>query len=451
MPSLDTVIVGGRLVTPKGEVHNDLGILNGKIVAIEPDLVEQGAEEVSAENCIVIPGIVDSHVHLNEPGNTHWEGFETGTKAAVAGGVTCLFDMPLNSLPTTTNVEAFEQKRKLGEAKSVTDFALWGGLIPGNLDDLEPLFNAGVIGFKAFMSNSGLEDFPNVDQVSLAEGMKKIASLSGMRLALHAEDESLTNKLTLEKINSGKTTVSDYLASRPIEAELLAIKRAVDISGATGCPIHIVHVSCAEGIELISAAKKAGVDITCETCPHYLSLTDEVIQTAGSLAKCAPPLRNQETVAGLWGQILAGSIDTLGSDHSPCLREMKIDGNFFKAWGGISSLQHAGAISYSLLHQQLEIPLAEIAALTSLNPANRFKLADKGSISIGKDADICIADFQNTFPITEAELFYKNPHSPYVGTTPTFRARRTLVRGKTVFNNGQFLDGFRGRLVSPES
>ena len=258
MPNFETVILGGTVVGPNSEDNLDLGITDGSIQAIEKNLSGQGSQEIVAEGCFVLPGTIDSHVHINEPGNTDWEGFETGSKAAAAGGTTCIIDMPLNSLPTTINAEAFQTKKECGEKNSLVDFALWGGLVPGNIDNLESLCELGVIGFKAFMSNSGLKEFPCVDSSNLKAGMKEIAKLDGMVLALHAEDDALTAELSRQCIESGKTGILDFLHSRPIEAELIAIRSAIELSGETDCPIHIVHVSCAEGIDLIAEAKKNG-------------------------------------------------------------------------------------------------------------------------------------------------------------------------------------------------
>ncbi|MCZ6674490.1 MAG: amidohydrolase family protein, partial [Verrucomicrobia bacterium] len=300
-----------------------------------------------------------------------------------------------------------------------------------------------------FMANSGLAEFPRVDEPALRKGMYVIARLPGMRLALHAEDEALTAKLSRQQKEIGDLSSTAFLNSRPIEAELLAIRMAIDIAGETGCPIHIVHVSCAEGISLISEAKQAGLDVTVETCPHYLSLTSDILESVGAVAKCAPPLRNTSTVEELKEKVRTGEIDTIGSDHSPCPESLKTGSDFFKAWGGISSLQHATPITYSLLHKQLEMPLSSVAILTSQKPAQRFNLSEKGSLSVGMDADICIADFNNKEPVSKESLFYKNPHSPYLGTTSPFRVLRTLVRGQTVYNGGQFLDDFRGRFVRP--
>jgi allantoinase len=449
MPAYDTVIIGATLVTPEGEVLKDLGIKDGKIAAMDEQLAGQGSTEIVAENAIVIPGIIDSHVHINEPGNTDWEGFDTGSRAALAGGVTCLFDMPLNSIPTTIHVEAFETKLRCAEASCRTDFCLYGGLVPGNQDKLEALYKAGVIAFKGFMSNSGLDEFPCVDESELRKGMQVIATLPGMRLALHAEDNELTSELSKQCLQTGATSYQDFLNSRPIEAELLAIRTAIDLAGETGCPIHIVHVSCAEGIDLISEAKQAGLDITVETCPHYFSLNSDILETVGALAKCAPPLRNSAAVEALHFKLRQGEIDTIGSDHSPCPESMKSGDTFFDAWGGISSLQNAGPITYSLLNKQLDISLAKIAGLTSSNPARRFNLPDKGSLAVGLDADFCIIDFGNEKALEKSDLYYKNPHTPYLGMTIPMRVHRTFVRGIEVYNNGAFADDFKGQLIKP--
>ena len=277
-------------------------------------------------------------------------------------------------------------------------------------------------------------NFPHVDATELRKGMKVIAALPGMRLALHAEDHELTHKLSQGCVQTGRTTGEGFLESRPIEAELIAIQAAIDIAGETDCPIHIVHVSCAEGIDLISKAKSQGVDITAETCPHYFALNSDRLASVGTLGKCAPPLRNPSAVEALRFKLQQGEIDTLGSDHSPCPESMKMGGTFFDAWGGISSLQHSGVISYSLLKQELGLSLCTISKLVSTRPAERFHIPDKGSVEIGKDADLSIIDFYNLDPIKKNDLYYKNPHSPYLGMTFPMRVKQTFVRGHRVFH-----------------
>ena len=450
MSQYDTVILGGTLVTPGGEIKKDLGILDGKIAAIDSGLSGQGATEIQADGDFVIPGIIDSHVHINEPGNTDWEGFDTGSKAALAGGVTCLFDMPLNSIPTTVNVDGLQKKLERAQANCRCDFALYGGLIPGYQDQLEALYKAGVVAFKGFMSNSGLDEFPCVGADELKKGMEVIAKLPGMRLALHAEDNELTGRLSKVCSETGQTSFQDFLDSRPIEAELLAIQSAIEISKETNCPIHIVHVSCAEGIDLITEAKNQGIDITVETCPHYFALNSSILETVGALAKCAPPLRNASAVEALRFKLGNGEFDTIGSDHSPCPESMKNGDTFFDAWGGISSLQHAGVISYSILKNDLNLRLSDISKLLSANPAARFNLPNKGSIALGKDADLAIIDFNNDLAISKDNLHYKNPHSPYLGMTFPMQVKQTLVRGQLAYDQGRFKEEFRGRFIRPE-
>ena len=450
MSNFDTVILGGTLVTPEGKTEKDLGILDGKITAIESNLAGRGTEEIHADYSYVIPGIIDNHVHINEPGHTNWEGFDTGSKAALTGGITCIFDMPLNSIPTTVHVAGFQQKLERAEANCRCDFALYGGLIPGNQDQLEALYEAGVIAFKGFMSNSGLKEFPCVDTNELKKGMKVIAKLPGMRLALHAEDNELTGRLSQACVDAGHTSYQDFLDSRPIEAELLAIQNAIELSGETECPIHIVHVSCAEGVDLITKAKELGIDITVETCPHYFALSSEILEELGPLAKCAPPLRSSSAVEALRHKLLCGEIDTVGSDHSPCPESMKQGDTFFDAWGGISSLQHSGVITYSLLKEELGLSLSNISKLVSTIPAKRFNLAAKGSIELGKDADLALIDFKNDQSIGSDDLYYKNPHTPYLGMTFPMQVKQTWVRGQSVYREGQFNDLFRGHFLRPE-
>ncbi|MDB6111694.1 MAG: allantoinase, partial [Pedosphaera sp.] len=268
----------------------DVGVADGRIVALKADLQASSREVIDATGLHIFPGVIDAHVHFNEPGRTQWEGFVTGSKALAAGGGTLFFDMPLNAHPPTLDADSFSQKLSAAKAGSLVDFAFWGGLVPTNLDHLEELAELGVIGFKAFMSNSGIEDFSSVDDHVLREGMKRAARLKKI-VAVHAESDVLTRELSEQSLRLGKTSVRDYLDSRPIEAELDAIKRALAIAGETGCALHIVHVSCGVGIALIAKAQKAGVDVTCETCPHYLVLTEEDVVHLGAVAKCAPPLR----------------------------------------------------------------------------------------------------------------------------------------------------------------
>ena len=357
MGDFDLIVRGGTVVTPAGPVAADLGVADGQIRALGPDLSGAGGEVVNAAGLHVFPGVIDAHVHFNEPGRAHWEGFETGSRALAAGGGTVFFDMPLNAHPPTIDAPSFQLKLAAAQKKSVVDFAFWGGLVPQNLDRLAELADCGVIGFKAFMADSGIDDFPCVDDRALREGMKRAAQLR-LPVAVHAESEAMTRQLAQDCLARARTSIRDYLASRPIAAELDAIRRALDLAGETGCALHVVHVSCGEGVQLIAEARRRGADVSCETCPHYLALTEADAEKLGPPAKCAPPLRSAQEQESLWQQLLAGELTTVGSDHSPSPPDMKQDANFFKVWGGISGAQHTLPILLTEAHHKRAVPLS---------------------------------------------------------------------------------------------
>jgi allantoinase len=449
MGGFDLIVRGGTLVTPGGPLQADLGVSDGRIAALAPDLPRQGREEVDAQGLHVFPGLIDAHVHFNEPGRTEWEGIETGSSALAAGGATLFFDMPLNAHPPTIDAASFRLKLAAAEGKSVVDFAFWGGLVPGNLDRLGELAECGVVGFKAFMANSGIDDFRNVDDGTLRSGMKRAAELA-LPVAVHAESDSMTRELAQQRLASGRASVRDYLDSRPIAAELDAIRRALDMAGETGCALHVVHVSCGAGVELIADAKRRGVNVSCETCPHYLALTDEDAERLGAVAKCAPPLRSSEEQKELWRHLLAGEIDTIGSDHSPAPPEMKREANFFKVWGGVSGGQHTLPILLSEGHWNRHAELPLLAGLLSAKVARRFKLPEaKGRIAVGADADLALVDLARSFTVRPEELFYRHAQSPYLGRTLRGQVVRTFLRGKTVFRDGKIVAQGLGRLVKP--
>ena len=463
MKTFDLILRNGTFVTPDGLTQTDLAVAAGKIVS----LGESGSarEEIDATGLHVFPGVIDSHVHFNEPGRTDWEGIETGSRAVAAGGGTLFFDMPLNAHPPTCDAASFDLKLAAAQKKSVTDFAFWGGLVPGNADKLEELATRGVIGFKAFMSNSGIEDFSCVDDVTLKEGMKRAAKLK-LPVAVHAESETLTSKLARESIAAGKISIRDYLASRPVTAELEAIRRAIDLAGETGCALHVVHVSSGEGVALIAAAKKSGVDVTCETCPHYLVLTENDVEKLGAVAKCAPPLRPAGVRENLWHHLLAGNITTVGSDHSPSPPEMKTDKNFFKVWGGISGVQHTLPLLLTEVRQwSADLPigisgeatgpirrsaLQLISNLLSTNVARRFQIPNKGKIAVGFDADLALVDLNQSFTVAKEDLLYRHRQSPYVGRALTGRVVRTILRGNTIFKDGKITASGGGKLIKPK-
>ena len=295
MGEFDLILRGGTVVTPAGPMAADVGVAGGQVRSLGPDLAGAGGEVVNAAGLHIFPGVIDAHVHFNEPGRSHWEGFETGTRALAAGGGTLFFDMPLNAHPPTIDAASFKLKLAAAEQKSGVDFAFWGGLVPQNLDKLAELADCGVIGFKAFMADSGIDDFACVDDRVLREGMKRAAQLR-LPVAVHAESDAITRQLTQERLAQGRTSIRDYLASRPIAAELDAIGRALDLAGETGCALHVVHVSCGDGVQLIADARRRGVDVSCETCPHYLALTAADAEKIGPAAKCAPPLRSGKEI-----------------------------------------------------------------------------------------------------------------------------------------------------------
>src|ERR1035441_4202094 len=319
MGDFDLIVRGGTVVTPEGLVKVDVGVAGEQIRALGPDLSGASGEMVDATGLHVFPGVIDAHVHFNEPGRAHWEGLETGSHAVAAGGGTLFFDMPLNAHPPTIDAKSFQLKLVAAEKKSVVDFAFWGGLVPQNLDKLAELAECGVIGFKAFMADSGIDDFPCVDDRVLREGMQRATQLR-LPVAVHAESEAITHQLTQQRLARGRTTIRDYLASRPIAAEVDAIRRALDMAGGTGCALHVVHVSCAEGVQLIAEARRGGVDVSCEICPHYLALTAADVEKLGPIAKCAPPLRSAKEQENLWKQLIAGELTTVGSPAINCFQ-----------------------------------------------------------------------------------------------------------------------------------
>ncbi|WP_066067662.1 allantoinase [Neobacillus soli] len=439
MTNYDLIIRNGNIVTADSVVKGDIAVQAGKIaeVSVNKAIEAKAEKEINAEGLHVFPGLIDSHVHFNEPGRTEWEGLETGSRSLAAGGVTTFFDMPLNSTPPTINKENLELKRTLSEQKSIVNPRFWGGLVPENIENLKELHENGVIGFKAFMSPSGIADFNNVDDETIFKGMTEIASL-GSLLAVHAESTVICDQLAQKKQREGKTSARDFVESRPIISEIEAVRRIISYAEATGCKLHIVHASSRKVVEVIEEAKRRGVDITVETCPHYLSLTVKDLEEKGGIAKCAPPLRDEDELEDLWVAVANGEIDVIGSDHSPAPASMKeIEGNFFEGWGGISGAQSTLNILLTEGYFKRNLPLEKIAALTATNPAKLFGLANKGTIAVDYDADLTLVNLNESFELKNEDLFYRHKHSPYVGMTFKGTVKTTIVNGEVVFDNGR--------------
>ena len=441
----DLLIRGGNVVLPDGVVDVDVAVEDGTIVEIGRDLSGGAKEEIDAAGLHVFPGVIDPHVHFNEPGRTDWEGFDTGTAALSAGGGTLFFDMPLNSTPPVLDAAAFDDKVAAAEQNSRTDFALWGGLTPDNLDKLQELADRGVVGFKAFMSDSGIDDFHAADEDTLLKGMK-IAAKHGVIVAVHAENENIIARRTAAIRGRGGRSWDDYLDSRPIESEVEAIAQAINIARWTECKLHVVHVSSSSGVEQVYEGILGGADVTCETCPHYLMLTEEDLRKTGPRAKCAPPLRPDIERQRLGKFLAEYEITFVASDHSPAPPSMKTSDDAFEVWGGISGVQ---STLPALLTLKPSLPLMRVAGVTSRRAAEVFEIEKKGRVEVGFDADFAIVDVWQHYELTRDMLLDRHKLSPYVGRTFRGLVKRTIVRGHTVFRDGKSFGDFRGRLVTP--
>jgi allantoinase len=423
----------------------DLAIADGVIAAREEPgaLGDDAREVIDARGLDILPGLIDAHVHFNDPGRAAWEGWGSGTRALAAGGFTCGVDMPLNSDPPTIDAPAFEAKLAAARGSAHVDFAFWGGLVPGSVEHMDELAACGVVGFKAFMADSGIDDFPACDDLTLYEGMCRAAVL-GLPVAVHAESAVIVRELGLRALAEGRTGMADFAASRPVAAEVAAIANALAIAGEAGCALHIVHVSSGRAAVLVAEARAAGADVTCETCPHYLALTAEDAERIGALAKCAPPLRNAQERHGLRRAVRDGTIDYIASDHSPAPPRMK-EGHAFSAWGGVSGCQTTARV---LLAEGLTSK--DLAFLCSVGPALRLGLQG-GRIEPGASADLLLLDPSPTTVLTAGELEYRHPHSPFVGRPLRGRIARTLLRGRTVALDGASVGEPLGRFVRPTS
>ena len=440
---IDLAIRGGTIVTPSGLQRADVAVADGTITEVSPS-VSAGRDEIDANGLFVFPGIIDVHLHFNEPGRTDWEGAATGSRALAAGGGTLFFDMPLNSTPCTVNAKEFDRKSAALAASSITDFALWGGLVPGSVPDMAEMAARGAVGFKAFMCNSGLPEFPRADDTTLFDGLREAARLK-LPVAVHAESEELTRGFS-ERTTS--RTARAFLDSRPVVAELEAIQRALLLAKEAGASLHIVHVSCGRAVALAAEAWAQGTDVSIETCPHYLFFTEDDVERLGSIAKCAPPLRTADDQRGLWNELTRGRVHIVASDHSPAPPAMK-GGDFMAAWGGIAGVQSTLAVLLERGHHERALPLERISTLVAAQPARRFRMRSKGWVAPGMDADLALVDVSHLVTLEVDDLHQRHPLTPYLGHSFRGAVRRTIRRGVTIFHDGRIIAASGGKLMRP--
>jgi allantoinase len=426
----DLVIRGQRVLTTAGIVPREVGIRDGVVMALEPfgnNLTGRETIEL-ADDETLIPGLVDSHVHINEPGRTDWEGFASATRAAAAGGVTTVIDMPLNSIPATVNVDALELKRSVALDQAFVDVGFWGGAIPGNKADLRPLHDDGVFGFKCFLLHSGVDEFPPLDADEMEIDMAELKSFDSMMI-VHAEDSRAIDRApTAEGDHYDK-----FLASRPRGAENLAIAEVIERARWTGVRAHILHLSSSDALPMIASARRDGVKLTVETCPHYLTLMAEEVPNGGTAYKCCPPIREASNRELLWQGLLDGTIDCIVTDHSPSTLDLKdlTNGDFAVAWGGVSSLQ----LGLSLIWTEARhrgIPLEQVIKWMSTATADLVGLHRKGKLAPGYDADFSIFAADDAFVVDVKKLKHKNPITPYDGRALSGVVRRTFLRGQEI-------------------
>jgi allantoinase len=389
------------------------------------------------------PGIFDTHAHINEPGRTDWEGFQTATRAAAAGGITSVIDMPLNSIPATTTLRALMTKIESAKGKTAVNYGFWGGVVPGNADELEPMVKAGVLGFKCFLVDSGVEEFPKSEEFDLEIAMPILAKL-GVPLLVHAELEC-----GVETTQGDEKAYSSYLASRPDEWEVRAIRMMIRLSKKTGCAVHIVHLSSAEALKDIEKAKKDGVRISVETCPHYLYFESESIPSGATEFKCAPPIRSHGNKENLWNGLKNGVIDFIVSDHSPCTPALKAfeSGSFDKAWGGISGLQFSLPVVWTEMKKR-GLNIRQLSTwMTARTASFAGQASFSGEIKPGLRADFILWNPEEKFSVTEKMIQHRHPVTPYVGRELYGKVHKTFVNGELVYDEGEFKNGLSGRRI----
>nr|WP_202455235.1 allantoinase AllB [Streptomyces sp. SID8367] len=431
---VELVLRSTRVITPDGTRPASVAVAQGKIAAVlaHDAEVPAGARIEDFGDDVLLPGIVDTHVHVNDPGRTEWEGFWTATRAAAAGGITTLVDMPLNSLPPTTTVDNLRTKKEVAASKAHIDVGFWGGALPDNVKDLRPLHDAGVFGFKCFLSPSGVDEFPHLNGEQLTASMAEIAGFGGL-LIVHAEDP---HELDVAPHHSGPK-YDDYLATRPRVSEDVAIKGLIDTAKRIGARIHILHLSSSDALPLIAAAKAEGVKVTVETCPHYLTLTAEEVPDGASEFKCCPPIREAANQDLLWQALADGTIDCIVTDHSPSTADLKTD-DFATAWGGISGLQLSLSAIWTAARSRGH-SLEDVVRWMSERTSALVGLDDrKGAIAVGRDADFAVLAPEETFTVDPAELQHRNRVTAYAGKTLHGVVKSTWLRGERIVADGEF-------------
>ncbi|HWS90484.1 MAG TPA: allantoinase AllB [Pyrinomonadaceae bacterium] len=452
MPSPDLCIRGQRVITPESDGPASVHVRGGRVEDIYGfDEVPDDCPLVEAGDAVVLPGLVDSHVHVNEPGRTRWEGFASATKAAAAGGVTTIVDMPLNSIPPTTTPDGLREKIEAARGQCRVDVGFWGGLVPGNLGLLAALYEGGVVGFKCFLIDSGVQEFPHVNEGELHAAMFELARLDAT-LVVHAEmpgpvEEAFAACCTGEAAGDPRR-YETFLRSRPRKAEDEAVALLLRLCRETGARVHVVHHSSADSLHLLREAKTAGLPFTAETCPHYLTFAAEEIPDGATEFKCCPPVRERENREQLWAALADGTIDMVVSDHSPCPPEMKRqDGDFIKAWGGISSLQYRLPVVWTEARRRGH-DLRDLARWLSREPARLAGLfGSKGAISAGRAADFCIFDPEGRTRVTAETNYHRHKLTPYDGLEFDGAVLATYLRGVKIYDRGEFPGEPTGQLL----
>jgi allantoinase len=431
MPApFDLVIRAPRAIFPQGEMARGIGITAGRIAAVEPLDVPLTADKVMelGSDVVLLPGLVDCHVHICEPGNTEWEGFATATKAAAAGGITTLVDMPLDSMPTTVSTAALEIKRRAAAGQCLVDLGFWAGVVPDNLEALVGLHEAGVLGFKCFLADSGLDDFPPVSIADMKAALAILRDLS-TPLLVHAESAEAAADIP---VAHGRNYAA-YLASRPRGIENLAIAQVIEAARASGGHAHILHLSSSDALPMIASARRDGVHLTAETGPSYLTLCAEDVADGATAFKCSPPIREAANRELLWGGLRDGILDLIVSDHSPCTPAMKEleSGDFGAAWGGVSSLQLGLPLIWTEARRR-GFSLSDVAGWMAQQPARLAGLPRKGRIEVGCDADFCVLAPDESFVVDPARLFHRHPITPHAGRTLEGVVRTTILHGEAI-------------------